>query len=74
MAKIVIFNQVDPAIGITLNRVEEPPNVGDFWGTCTECPFAGQWSTERLAVERAQRHVDGHDPVMIGGDLDALVL
>ena len=72
MARIVVFNEADPCIAITLEETG-PPNVGDFWGMCTECPFAGQWSTQELAVSRAQRHVDGHTPVIPGGDRYSLI-
>jgi hypothetical protein len=74
MAKILVMHDLDPCISITLREVPEGgPNAGDLWGTCTECPFTGQWSTRERAVSHAQRHVDGHEPILIGGDLGNLV-
>jgi hypothetical protein len=75
MAKIVIFNEVDPAIGITLEEVGPgvPGRARGTYGTCTECGWPmHRWDRDE-AIRAAQRHVDSHDPVMIGGDLDALV-
>lgn len=69
MAKIVVHNEQDPQIAIMLGKLDS----GGLFGTCTECPFVGQWSTQGLAVQRAQRHVDSHEPVVIGGDRDSLV-
>jgi hypothetical protein len=31
-----------------------------------------RWDRDE-AIRAAQRHVDEHDPVMLGGDLDALI-
>lgn len=72
VTQIVIFNAIDPCIGITLVEGEagRPPG---FKGTCTECGWPmHRWNRED-AVARAQRHVDAHTPQLIGGDTDALV-
>lgn len=68
--KTVVFNQVDPCIGITLTDEGEATGVT---GTCTECGKPMHWWTWDKATPAAQRHVDDHAPVLIGGDLDALV-
>lgn len=75
MAKRVVFNEVDPGIGITLS--EWLPANGSAprgWrGSCTECgKTIHRWDEEK-AVRSAQAHVDSHEPVLIGGDTDALV-
>lgn len=75
MAKIVIFNEVDPAIGITLEEVPPgtPGKAHGVHGSCTECGKPMYWWTEEKAIKAAKAHVDSHEPVMIGGDRDALV-
>jgi hypothetical protein len=70
MAKGVVFNQVDPGIGINLTDEGEARGVT---GTCTECGKPMHWWTWERAFRLGQEHVDGHAPVLIGGDLDALV-
>lgn len=72
VTQIVIFNAVDPCIGITLIEGEEGKPPG-FRGACTECGHVvHRWARDK-AVADAQRHVDAHEPVLIGGDTDALV-
>ena len=75
MAKIVVMHDVDPGIGITLEEV--PPGderrAQGFHGSCTECGWTLHYWRQDNAVRGAQRHVDGHAPVLIGGDTDALV-
>lgn len=75
MAKIVIYNEADPCIGITLEEVEPgtPGRARGTHGTCTECGKPMHWWDQNEAIRAAQAHVDGHTPVMLGGDLDALV-
>jgi hypothetical protein len=70
MAKTVVFNQVDPCIGITLT--DEGAATG-VTGTCTECGKPMHWWTWARARERGQEHVDAHSPVLIGGDTDSLI-
>lgn len=75
MTRIVVFNQADPGIGITLS--EWLPANGSAprgWrGSCTECgKTMHRWDKDR-AVQGAQAHVDSHTPVLPGGDTDALV-
>lgn len=73
MAKIVIFNQVDPAIGITLEEADLERALPGVVGTCTECGKPMHWWTEEKAIKAAQAHVDSHEPVLIGGDQDSLI-
>lgn len=73
--KLVIFNDVDPGIGMTLEHTA-PGTAGraqGWHGTCTACGKPVHYWTEEKAFEAGQRHVDGHEPVLIGGDTDALV-
>lgn len=56
MAKIVVYNDDDPAIGIVL--IQTP---GDWYGECTECGWALVRLSEQVAIESARRHVDNHD-------------
>lgn len=74
MAEIVIFNRIDPCIGITLREgIEGGPAAPGWHGSCTECGWPmHRWNREK-AIEGAQAHVDAHSPVLIGGDTDALV-
>lgn len=75
MARIVIFNQVDPCIGIELEEVAPgtPGRPQGFHGKCTECGWPmHRWNRDK-AIEGAQAHVDGHAPVLIGGDTDSLI-
>lgn len=70
MANGVVFNQVDPCIGINLTDEGEAEGVT---GTCTECGKPMHWWTWEKAYERGQAHVDAHAPVLIGGDTDSLI-
>jgi hypothetical protein len=71
MAKIIVHHDTDPGIGIILEPA--PHGIEGWYGKCTECGRSiYQWSQER-AIERARRHVDNHDAVLVGGDTDALV-
>lgn len=70
MAVGVVFNEVDPCIGITLS--DGGPARG-VTGTCTECGKPMHWWTWERAFERGQAHVDGHQPVLVGGDTDSLI-
>jgi hypothetical protein len=70
MAKGVVFNQVDPCIGINLSDEGEATGVT---GTCTECGKPMHWWTWERAFRLGQVHVDAHAPVLIGGDTDSLV-
>jgi len=75
MARFVVFNQVDPCIGIELVTVPEgtPGKARGTHGTCTECGWPmHRWHRDN-AIQAARDHVDGHAPVLIGGDRDALV-
>ena len=75
MAKIVVFNEVDPCIGVTLEEVPPgtPGRAHGTYGTCTACGrVTHRWERDN-AIRDAQRHVDEHEPVLIGGDRDALV-
>ena len=75
MAKIVVHHDVDPGIGITLEEVLEgtPGRARGWHGKCTECGWPLHRWHQKDAIAGAQRHVDGHTPVLIGGDTDALV-
>lgn len=75
MAKLVVFNEVDPGIGMVLEEVypDTPGRAQGWYGRCTACPRTmHRWHQDK-ALEAAQRHVDSHEPVLIGGDTDALV-
>lgn len=75
MAKTVVYNERDPQIGITLERVGPgvPGRARGTHGTCTECGWPlFKWHHDK-AVEAAQAHVDAHEPVLDGGDRDSLV-
>lgn len=69
MAKLVVFNEADPAIGATF----ETGAFRGYAGTCTECGKPMHFWTEQRVFELGQAHVDSHSPVLIGGDRDALV-
>lgn len=73
--KTVVFNQIDPCIGFVLETVEPgtPGKARGTYGRCTDCgrPLH-RWNRED-AVQAAQRHVDAHQPLLIGGDRDSLV-
>lgn len=76
MTKIVVHNATDPAIGIVLEELtsaDKPYGPYGFYGECTQCgrPMF-RWNRMK-AIDSAQRHVDSHEPVLIGGDTDALV-
>lgn len=75
MAKLVVHHDTDPGIAIVLNYTPPgtPGRARGWRGSCTEC---GHWMhrwTQEQAVETAQRHVDGHEAVLTGDDIDALV-
>lgn len=72
VTQIVIYNATDPCIGMTLYEGEEGKPPG-FSGKCTECGHPIHLWTRDNAVKAAQRHVDAHTPVLIGGDTDALI-
>lgn len=75
MAKIVIHNQVDPAIGITLEYVkpDDPDRPQGWHGKCTECGRnMHRWDQDR-AMASAQRHVDRHTPQADGIDQSSVV-
>lgn len=75
MAKLVVHNATDPGIGMTLEEVlpGDPGRAQGWYGRCTACPRTmHRWHRDR-AIRAAQRHVDNHQPEMIGGDTDALV-
>lgn len=69
MAQLVVFNQVDPCIGITFRT----GNFRGYAGECTGCGKPVHYWTEERAFELGQAHVDSHEPVLIGGDTDALI-
>lgn len=74
MEEIVVFNRADPCIGIILRQgIEGGPAAPGWHGSCTECGWPMHRWTKENAVTSARRHVDGHRPVLIGGDTDALV-
>jgi hypothetical protein len=75
MAVTVVFNEADPCIGITLEEVPPgtPGRAQGTHGTCTECGWPmHRWDRDK-AIRDAQAHVDGHAPVLIGGDTDSLI-
>lgn len=70
----MVFNQADPCIGITLTPgLPNAPHAPGFYGACTQCGWPMHRWDRQKAIESAQRHVDGHDPVLLGGDRDALI-
>ena len=71
MAERVVFNEIDPGIGINLRQ--DVNGVPGWTGKCTQCGWPMHRWNEQDAVRGAQHHVDGHDPVLIGGDTDALI-
>lgn len=73
--KLVIFNDADPGIAVTLTCVPQgAPGVARGWhGECTQCGKPVHYWTEEKALKHAQEHVDGHEPELLGGDRDALV-
>lgn len=72
--QIVIFNSVDPCIGIILREgLPNAPHAPGFHGSCTQCGWPMHKWDRQKAIEAAQRHVDWHDPVVAGGDRDALI-
>jgi len=73
VAKIVVFNEADPCIAITLEETDPERALPGLIGTCTECGKPMHWWTEEKAMRAAQAHVDGHTPVMPGGDRDSLI-
>lgn len=75
MARIVVFNEADPRIAITLERVGPgvPGRARGTHGMCTECGWPlHKWHPDK-AIKAAQAHVDGHEPVTIGGDRESLI-
>ena len=74
MEKIVVFNEVDPCIGITLYEgIPESSAAPGFHGACTQCGWPMHKWDRRKAIDAAQAHVDRHSPAVVGGDHDALV-
>lgn len=76
MAKVVVFNQDDPCIGIILEEVPEgtPGRAQGVHGRCTECWNPMHWWHMERALPAAQAHVDAHQPVLWpAGDTDALI-
>lgn len=71
--KIVVHNPVDPGIGIVLEELGGEKGPYGFYGTCTQCGRPMFRWNEQAAIVSAQRHVDSHEPELIGGDTDALV-
>jgi hypothetical protein len=69
MAQLVVFNQADPGIGIVFST----GNFRGWAGTCTGCGKPVHYWTQERAFELGQAHVDNHEPVLIGGDTDALI-
>jgi hypothetical protein len=75
MAKLVVQNDTDPGIAVVLETVPEgePGRAKGTHGGCTACGrVIHQWR-EDSAITVAKEHVDNHEPVLIGGDTDALV-
>lgn len=72
MAETAVFNAIDPCIGIILREGEEGQAPG-WSGTCTQCGWPMHRWDRDAAIEGARRHVDAHEPILIGGDTDALV-
>lgn len=68
MAKIVVWNDADPGIAIVLSE-----SVRGCHGSCTECGWPMHRWNRDSAITSAQRHVDSHKFVMLGGDKDALI-
>lgn len=60
--KLIIFNDQEPEIGITLDYVPpRTPGVARGWhGACTQCGKKVHYWSEGTAFRRAQEHVDAH--------------
>lgn len=69
MTQLLVFNAVDPCIGINFRTGA----YRGYAGTCTECGKPMHFWTSERAFRLGQEHVDAHTPVLIGGDLDSLV-
>jgi hypothetical protein len=75
MACTTVFNRADPCIAIVLvgTGPGHPVRARGWYGSCTQCGKpVHRWNRDQ-AVVSAQRHVDAHEPVLLGGDTDALV-
>lgn len=72
--KLTVFNDLDPGIAVVLQYTPGGPGTPLGWhGMCTHCGKPVHYWTEEKALKHAQEHVDGHEPVLPGGDRDALV-
>jgi len=61
--KLLIFNEEDPDIAITLAYTAPGDEKAQGWhGGCTECGKAVHFWTESGAFKGAQAHVDSHTP------------
>ena len=74
MAKLVVQHDRDPQIAVVLTEMPRGGHtVPGVTGSCTQCGWPmHQWNRDK-AIRAAQQHVDGHEPVIIGGDKDSLV-
>lgn len=70
MAKILVFNEIDPAIGMILETVPPgtPGRAQGTYGTCNECGRVMHRWREDAAIRSAQEHVDAHVPQVVGID------
>jgi hypothetical protein len=61
-AKLVIFNDADPNIGMTLEYTAPgtPGRARGWHGSCTQCGKPVHYWREEDAFERGQAHVDSH--------------
>jgi len=62
MAKIVVFNDADPNIGIVLEEMPQgaPGKARGWHGKCTQCGrVMHRWAMGN-AIRDAQNHVDQH--------------
>ena len=75
MAKTLIVHDTDPRIGMLMETVPAgtPGRARGTHGTCTDCGYTIHRWDKLIALADAQRHVDGHEAVEVGGDLDSLV-
>ena len=59
MAKRVVYNELEPEIGVVLAEIFSPNGSPLGWaGPCTQCGRTIHAWREEVAAERAQRHVD----------------
>lgn len=59
---LVVFNNLEPEIGIVFEQVPEgTPGQAHGWrGSCTQCGKPMHFWKQDKAIEDGQQHVDGH--------------